>query len=228
MLESFDLSVIVHALPFLFGVGMVFTIKLTVLAMAGGVVFGTLLALMRLSRSTLLRAVAGVYVNVIRSIPLVLVIFWFFFLVPYIGGWIMRSDSPIEVGAFTSALVTFVMFEAAYYCEIIRAGILGVPRGQVQAAQALGMNHRMAMTYVILPQAVRSMLPLLLTQSIILLQEVSLVYVVSITDFVGAAAAIAQRDGRLLEMYLFVAVVYFCICFTLSSFVRRMRQLQNG
>lgn len=228
MLDSFDFSVIVHALPFLFGVGMVFTIKLTLLAMAGGVVFGTLLALMRLSRSTVLRMVAGVYVNVIRSIPLVLVIFWFFFLVPYIGGWIMQSDSPIEVGAFTSALVTFVMFEAAYYCEIIRAGILGVPRGQVQAAQALGMNHRMAMTYVILPQAVRSMLPLLLTQSIILLQEVSLVYVVSITDFVGAAAAIAQRDGRLLEMYLFVAVVYFCICFTLSSFVRRMRQIQNG
>ncbi len=228
MLDSFDFRVIIDALPFLFGVGMVFTIKLTILAMTGGIVFGTLLALMRLSNIAVLRIVAGVYVNVIRSIPLVLVIFWFFFLVPYIGGWIMRSDSPIEVGAFTSALVTFAMFESAYYCEIIRAGILGVPRGQVQAAQALGMNHRMAMTYVILPQAIRTMLPLLLTQSIILLQEVSLVYVVSITDFVGAAAAIAQRDGRLLEMYLFVAVVYFCICFTLSTCVRHMRKLQNG
>ncbi|MGX9935684.1 amino acid ABC transporter permease [Advenella kashmirensis] len=228
MLDSFDFSVIVQALPFLFGVGMVFTVKLTLLSMAGGLVLGTLLALMRLSHSATLRTIAGVYVNVIRSIPLVLVIFWFFFLVPYIGGWMMGSDTPIEVGAFSSALVTFVMFEAAYYCEIIRAGILGVSRGQVQAAQALGMNQRMAMTYVILPQAIKSMLPLLLTQSIILLQEVSLVYVVSITDFVGAAAAIAQRDGRLLEMYLFVAVVYFCICFTLSSLVRRMRQFQNG
>lgn len=228
MLNSFDFSVIWQALPYLFGVGLVFTVKLTVLAMAGGLVFGTLLALMRLSRSATLSTIAGIYVNVIRSIPLVLVIFWFFFLVPYIGGWLTGSDTPIEVGAFSSALVTFAMFEAAYYCEIIRAGIQGVSRGQVQAAQALGMNQRMAMTYVIFPQAIRSMLPLLLTQSIILLQEVSLVYVVSITDFVGAAAAIAQRDGRLLEMYLFVAVVYFCICFTLSSLVRRMRQFQNG
>lgn len=228
MLESFDFGVIGQALPFLFGVGMVFTVKLTLLAMAGGLVVGTLLALMRLSHSTTLRLIAGAYVNFIRSIPLVLVIFWFFFLVPYIGGWIIQSDTPIEVGAFASALVTFTMFEAAYYCEIMRAGILGVPRGQVHAAQALGMNYRKAMAYVILPQAVKNMLPLLLTQSIILFQEVSLVYVVSITDFVGAAAVIAQRDGRLLEMYLFVAVVYFCICFTLSSLVRRMRRFQSA
>lgn len=228
MLDSFDFGVIRDALPFLLGVGLVFTIKLTLMAMTGGLILGTLLALMRVSRSAPLRLIAGTYVNIIRSIPLVLVIFWFFFLVPYIGGWIMGSDTPIEVGAFNSALITFIMFEASYFCEIIRAGIQGVPRGQVHAAQALGMNTRKAMAYVILPQAIRNMLPLLLTQSIILFQEVSLVYVVSITDFVGAAAAIAQRDGRLLEMYVFVAVVYFFICFTLSTFVRRMRRFQNG
>jgi glutamate/aspartate transport system permease protein len=202
MLDSFDFGVILRSAPYLFGVGMVFTLKLTLMAMAGGLVAGTLLALMRLSSSAPLRWIASIYVNLIRAIPLVLVIFWFFFLVPYIGGWVTRSSSPIEVGAFSSALITFVMFEAAYYCEIMRAGIQAVPRGQVFAAQALGMGYRKAMAHVILPQAFRTMLPLLLTQSIVLFQDVSLVYVVSITDFVGAAAAIAQRDGRLLEMYL--------------------------
>lgn len=224
MSETFDFGVISRSLPYLIGVGMVFTLKLTLMAMVGGSVLGTILALMRLSSLKVLSVVAGTYVNVIRSIPLVLVIFWFFFLVPYIGGWIIGSNEPIEVGAFSSALITFIMFEAAYYCEIIRAGIRGVPKGQVQAAQALGMNYVKVTVYVVLPQAFRAMLPLLLTQSIILLQEVSLVYVVSITDFVGAAAAIAQRDGRLLEMYLFVAVVYFAICFILSSLVRHMAQ----
>ncbi|WP_322012686.1 amino acid ABC transporter permease [Paraburkholderia sp. J12] len=224
MFDAFDFSVIGRSLPYLFGVGMVFTVKLTLMAMVGGSVLGTFLALMRLSHVRILRVAAGAYVNIIRSLPLILVIFWFFFLVPYIGGWIIRSNEPIEVGAFSSALITFVMFEAAYYCEIIRAGIRGVPLGQVYAAQAIGMNYTRVMVHVVLPQAFRAMLPLILTQSIVLLQDVSLVYVVSITDFVGAAAAIAQRDGRLLEMYLFVALVYFTICFILSSLVRHMAQ----
>lgn len=224
MFEAFDFGVIARSLPYLIGVGMVFTLKLTLIAMIGGAILGTLLALMRLSHFATLRVVAASYVNFIRSIPLVLVIFWFFFLVPYIGAWIIQSKEPVEVGAFSSALITFIMFESAYYCEIIRAGIQGVPKGQVHAAQAIGMNYPKVMAHVVLPQAFRSMLPLLLTQSIVLLQDVSLVYVVSITDFVGAAAAIAQRDGRLLEMYLFVAVVYFSICFTLSSLVRHVAQ----
>jgi glutamate/aspartate transport system permease protein len=224
MFETFDFGAITRSLPYLVGVGMVFTVKLTLIAMVGGSILGTILALMRLSPFKSLRLLAGSYVNVIRSLPLILVIFWFFFLVPYIGAWILRSNEPIEVGAFSSALITFIMFESAYYCEIIRAGIQGVPRGQVQAAQALGMNYFRVMTHVVLPQAFRTMLPLILTQSIVLLQDVSLVYVVSITDFVGAAAAIAQRDGRLLEMYLFVAVVYFAFCFILSSLVRQMAQ----
>jgi glutamate/aspartate transport system permease protein len=169
-------------------------------------------------------AAAGLYVNGIRAIPLVLVIFWFYFLVPYLGAWIIGSDQPVKVGAFSSSLITFVMFEAAYYCEIMRAGIQSISRGQVSAGQALGLTHAQTMINIVLPQAFRNMVPVLLTQSIILFQDVSLVYVLSITDFVGAASKVAQRDGRMVEMYGFVAVVYFLMSFTLSLLVRRLEK----
>ncbi len=221
---GFDFDVIERSWVYLFTVGMRFTIQLTVLAMLGGLILGTLLALMRLSRFRALAAVAAAYVNLIRSIPLVLVIFWFYFLVPYIGAWIIGASEPIQVGAFASSLVTFILFEAAFYCEIMRAGIQSVPRGQTQAAYALGMSYWQAMGQVILPQALRNMLPVLLTQTIVLFQDVSLVNVLSITDFVGAASKVAQRDGRLVEMYLFVAVVYFVICLALSALVKQLQR----
>jgi glutamate/aspartate transport system permease protein len=178
---------------------------------------------MRLSHFRPMSIVAGAYVNLMRSIPLVLVIFWFFFLVPYIGGWISGSGRPIQVGAFYSALVTFTMFEAAYYCEIMRAGIQSIPRGQVWSGYALGLNYWQSMRYIVLPQAFRNMLPVLLTQTIILFQDTSLVYVISATDFLGAAAKIANRDYRLVEMYTFVAFVYFVISFGLSYLVKRLQ-----
>ena len=185
---------------------------------------GTLLALMRLSSNRLISGVASSYVNLIRSIPLVLVIFWFYFLVPYIAAWIIGANEPVKVGAFSSALITFIMFEAAYYCEIMRSGIQSIPRGQVWAGQALGMNYRQTMGSIVLPQAFRNMIPVLLTQTIVLFQDVSLVYVLSIPDFVGAASKIAQRDGRLVEMYVFVAVVYFVLCYALSFLVKRLQK----
>jgi len=220
---GFDWEVIETSLPYLFKVGMVFTVTLTALSMAGGIFFGTVLAMMRLSRFRTLAALAGGYVNLMRSIPLVLVIFWFFFLVPYIGAWILREDRPIPVGPFYSALVTFTMFEAAYYCEIMRAGIQSIPRGQVWSGYALGLDYWQTMGHIVLPQAFRNMLPVLLTQTIILFQDTSLVYVISATDFLGAASKIANRDYRLVEMYSFVAVVYFVICFGLSTLVRRLQ-----
>jgi glutamate/aspartate transport system permease protein len=191
--------------------------------MTGGIIFGTVLAMMRLSSIRLVSAVAGGYVNLMRSIPLVLVIFWFFFLVPYIGAWIVRSPDPIKVGAFYSALITFTMFEAAYYCEIMRAGIQSIPRGQVWSGYALGLNYWQTMGTVVLPQAFRNMLPVLLTQTIILFQDTSLVYVISATDFLGAAAKVANRDYRLVEMYTFVAVVYFIISYSLSLLVKQLQ-----
>ncbi len=221
---NFDFDVIQRSWVYLFQTGMTFTLELTGLAMVGGIVAGTLLAMMRLSSNKLISTVATTYVNLIRSIPLVLVIFWFYFLVPYIGAWVIGSNEPIKVGAFTSSLITFILFEAAYYCEIMRAGIQSIPRGQVWAGQALGMNYWQTMGNIVLPQAFRNMIPVLLTQTIVLFQDVSLVYVLSITDFVGAASKVAQRDGRLVEMYLFVAVVYFVLCFGLSQLVKRLQR----
>jgi|SRR5215467_12823973 len=223
MLASFDWDVIQRSLPYLFREGMTFTVTLTVLAMFFGIILGTLLAMMRLSSFKPLSVAAGGYVNLMRSVPLVLVIFWFYFLVPYIGAWILRQNEPVKVGAFLSSVVTFTLFEAAYYCEIMRAGIQSIPRGQVWAGYALGLNYWQTMGNVVLPQAFRNMMPVLLTQTIILFQDTSLVYVLSITDFLGAASKIAQRDGRLVEMYLFVAVVYFIISYFLSTLVKRLQ-----
>jgi glutamate/aspartate transport system permease protein len=224
MFANFDFDVIIRSLPYLFIDGMSFTLMLTALATCFGIIIGTLLALMRLSGFAPLSLFAAGYVNLMRSVPLVLMIFWFYFLVPYIGQWITGADRPIQVGAFVSSLVTFTLFEAAYFSEIMRAGIQSIPRGQVSAAQALGMNYAQTMGYIVLPQAFRNMVPVLLTQTIILFQDTSLVYVLSITDFLGAASKIAQRDGRLVEMYLFAALVYFLISLAASYVVRRLQQ----
>ena len=223
MFANLDFNIIERSWQYLFFEGMRFTVTLTLLAMAGGIVFGTLLAMMRLSSHRWLSLPATAYVNVLRAIPLVLVIFWFYFLVPYIGAWMIGASRPVQVGAFTSSLITFVLFEACYFCEIMRAGIQSISRGQVSAGYAIGLNYWQTMSSIVLPQAFRNMLPVLLTQTIVLFQDVSLVYVLSITDFVGAASKVAQRDGRLVEMYLFVALVYFVICFTLSWLVKRLQ-----
>jgi len=223
MFANFDFDVIQRSLPYLFKEGMTFTLTLTAIAMTGGIFFGTLLAMMRLSSFKVLSGLAGGYVNLMRSVPLLLVIFWFYFLVPYIGAWITGANQPVKVGAFLSCVITFTMFEAAYYCEIMRAGIQSIPRGQVSAGYALGLNYWQTMGQVVLPQAFRNMTPVLLTQTIILFQDTSLVYVLSVTDFLGAASKIAQRDGRLVEMYLFVALVYFIISFGLSMLVKRLQ-----
>ena len=220
---GFDWEVIQRSLPYLFREGMTFTVTLTLLAMTGGIIFGTILAMMRLSSFKIFSWFAGGYVNLMRSIPLVLVIFWFFFLVPYIGAWVTGASRPIQVGAFYSALVTFTMFEAAYYCEIMRAGIQSIARGQVWSGYALGLNYWQTMGHIVLPQAFRNMVPILLTQTIILFQDTSLVYVISATDFLGAAAKVANRDYRLVEMYSFVAVVYFVISYSMSLVVKRLQ-----
>lgn len=223
MFSNIDLDVIWRSLPYLFLDGMRFTLMLTAMATAGGVIIGTLLAMMRLSGLPILPQIAATYTNLMRSLPLVLVIFWFYFLIPYVGQWITGASRPISVGAFMSALVTFTLFEAAYFSEIMRAGIQSISRGQVSAGYALGLTYWQVMGNIVLPQAFRNMLPVLLTQTIILFQDTSLVYVLSITDFLGAASKVAQRDGRLVEMYLFVAVVYFLMSYAASRFVKHLQ-----
>jgi len=221
---GFDFDVIERSVGYLFREGMTFTLTLTAMAAVGGIVFGTLLAMMRLSSYRALSLFATGYVNLMRTIPLLLVIFWFYFLVPYIGAWITGASRPIQVGAFASSVITFTLFEAAYYSEIMRAGIQSIPRGQVWAGYALGLDYWQTMGKIVLPQAFRNMIPILLTQTIILFQDTSLVYVLSITDFLGAASKVAQRDGRLVEMYLFAALVYFAVSYGLSLLVKRLQQ----
>jgi glutamate/aspartate transport system permease protein len=207
MSGTFDASVIVNAWPFLLeGLGL--SLMLTLVAMAGGLVLGLFLALARLSRHRLLAGAAAVYVNGFRAVPLILVIFWFYFLVPLIVG------KP--VGALPSALIAFTLFEAAYYSEIIRAGLQSVRAGQWQAAAASGLRPAQALRFVVLPQAVRNMMPVLITQAIVLFQDTSLVYVISLRDFMTSTSIVANRDNRLLEMYLFAALVYFVLCASLS------------
>ncbi|KES20872.1 MULTISPECIES: amino acid ABC transporter permease [Pseudomonas] len=216
-----DFGSIVPALPGLWD-GMAMTLQLTGLGVLGGVVLGTLLALMRLSHNRLLSNLAGFYVNYFRSIPLLLVITWFYLAVPYILRWITGSDTP--VGAFTSCLVAFVMFEAAYFCEIVRAGIQAIPKGQMGAAQALGMTYGQCMRLIILPQAFRKMTPLLLQQSIILFQDTSLVYTVGLMDFLNAARSRGDIIGQPHEFLIFAGLVYFIVSFTASFAVKRLQK----
>ena len=196
--------------------GLWFSILLTAVATAGGIFFGTLLALMRLSGQKWLDAPAALYVNVMRSVPLVMVILWFFLLVPLLIG------RPI--GAEYSAVVTFIAFEAAYFSEIMRAGIQSIPRGQVFAGQALGMTYGQNMKLVILPQAFRNMLPVLLTQTIILFQDTSLVYAIGAYDMLKGFEVAGKNFGRPIEAYLAAAVLYFIICYALSWTVKRLHQ----
>ena len=224
MLTAFDWDIIRRTAPYLFREGMTFTLTLTALAMVGGIVFGTLLAMMRLASYRALSTVASTYVNVMRSTPLVLVIFWFYFLVPWIGGWLLGATRPIQVGAFLSSLVTFMMFEAAYYCEIMRAGIQSIPRGQMWAGYALGLSYWQTMGQIVLPQAFRNMLPVLLTQTIILFQDTSLVYAIGAYDLLKGFEVAGKNFNRPVETYLAAAVVYFVICFSLSMTVRQLQK----
>ena len=196
--------------------GFFFSIQLTIVAMIGGIVLGTLLALMRLSGKPWLEMPAAAYVNTMRSIPLVMVILWFFLLIPLLIG------RPL--GAEVSALVTFTLFEAAYYSEIMRAGIQSVPKGQVYAGYAVGMTYRQTMQLVVLPQAFRNMLPVLLTQTIILFQDTSLVYAIGAYDLLKGFEVAGKNFNRPVETYLVAAVVYFIVCFSLSMLVKRLQK----
>jgi len=195
--------------------GLLFSVELTIVATVGGIVFGTLLALMRLSGNKALELPAVVYVNGMRSIPLVMVILWFFLLIPFLIG---RS-----IGAELSATITFVAFEAAYFSEIMRAGIQSIPRGQVMAGQALGMSYGQNMRLIVLPQAFRNMIPVLLTQTIILFQDTSLVYAIGAYDLLKGFVTAGKIYGRVEEVYILAALVYFVICFGLSALVRRLQ-----
>jgi glutamate/aspartate transport system permease protein len=195
--------------------GLIFSIQLTLVAMIGGIALGTVIALMRLSGKPWLAVPAAAYVNTLRSIPLVMVILWFFLLIPLVTG------KPL--GAEWSAVITFTVFEAAYYSEIMRAGIQSVPKGQVHAGYAVGMNYGQTMQLIVLPQAFRNMLPVLLTQTIILFQDTSLVYAIGAYDLLKGFEVAGKNFNRPVETYLVATSVYFAICFSLSMLVKKLQ-----
>ena len=196
--------------------GLVFSVQLTLISMSGGIVLGTLLALMRLSGVRSLAAVSAAYVNTLRSIPLVMVILWFFLLIP------MMTGRPL--GAESSAIITFTVFEAAYYAEIMRAGIQSVSSGQVHAGYAVGMTYAQCMQYIVLPQAFRNMLPVLLTQTVVLFQDTSLVYAIGAYDLLKGFEVVGKNFNRPVETYLVATAVYFVNCFSLSLLVSRLQK----
>jgi glutamate/aspartate transport system permease protein len=219
---EFDWSSIPGALPIL-GRGMLVTLEVTLTAIGIGIGWGTLLAMARLAGRPWLAWPAAAYVNTFRAIPLVMVILWFYLIVPSLLRDVLGVAESTDI-RMASALVAFSLFEAAYYSEIIRAGIQSVPKGQIAAAQALGMTYGQTMRLVVLPQAFRNMLPLLLTQAIILFQDTSLVYVIGLADFFGSAYKVGDRDGRLVELLLFAGAIYFVICFGLSWLVKTLKR----
>ena len=222
MAYEFDWSSIPGSLPFL-AEGMLVSLEITLVALAVGMVWGTVLALMRLSPVAPLRWFATGYINLFRAVPLVMVLLWFFLLIPQLLSQLFSLSPGTDV-RMTSALVGFALFESAYYAEIIRAGIQSVPKGQLSAATALGLSRGQAMRLVILPQAMRNMVPLLLTQAIVLFQDTSLVYISALADFFGSAYKVGDRDGRLVEMLIFAGAVYFVLCFALSRLVQALQK----
>jgi glutamate/aspartate transport system permease protein len=213
--SDFDWGVIARSWSFL-AEGMALSALLVLVATLGGLVLGFGLALMRLSRRRWIAWPATTYVTVMRSLPLVLVLFWFYFLMP------LAIGRP--VGSLTSALIAFVLFEAAFYCEIVRAGIGSVRRGQSDAGLATGLRRWQVLRLIVMPQALKAMGPLILNQIVIVFQDTSLVYVVSLHDFLTAASVIAARDGRTTEMYSLVAVVYLAICLSVTKLAEHYRK----
>ncbi|NLV96227.1 MAG: amino acid ABC transporter permease [Desulfovibrionales bacterium] len=207
-----DWTVISRNIDFLLG-GLVVTFQLAVISLAGGIFFGVLLGLARISSRKYISCPATLYIHFFRSQPLILVIFWFYFFVPILFG------KPMS--AFISAIIGFIAFETAYFAEIIRGGIQSISKGQMQAAYATGMKHHQVMRYIVLPQALKNMLPSLMTQSIVLFQDTSLAYVIGLQEFLRRTSLVDSREVKSIELYLFSALVYLVICLTMSLFVRR-------
>jgi glutamate/aspartate transport system permease protein len=209
-----DYSLIVRNASFLFD-GLLLSLTLALVGVIGGLAVGTALALVRLFTGVIGNHMVDAYVFVFRAIPLILVIFWFYFMVPLILGR--------PVGAWTSAIVAFTLFEGAYYSEILRAGLKSVRAGQLNAALASGMSRAQGLRHVVFPQAFTAMIPIFLTQAIILFQDTSLVFVVSLHDFLTATTIIANRDGRLIEAYTFACLVYYLICLAATAGVEKLK-----
>jgi polar amino acid transport system permease protein len=186
------------------------TLRLALPAIILGFVLGTCIGLMRMARSRWINLPALIYVEFFRGVPLVMVIFWFWFIIPVLTGKSLPE--------YSIALTAFVIFEAAYLAEIVRAGIQSVPRGQVEAATATGLRRDQMMRHVVLPQALRNMIPALVTQFIVLLKDTSLASIIGYVDLTKAAQIVNNREIRPFELYLFIALVYWLCSYAMSRY----------
>lgn len=209
---GFDFKVLIDNFPFLMQ-GLITTFQLAIIAVVGGLILGVFVGMGRLSSKPYVYYPATAFVNFLRSIPLILVIFWFYFLVPILAG------RPL--GDFLSASIAFIVFEASYFAEIIRAGIQSIPKGQMEAAYSTGLNYGKTMRHIIIPQALKNMIPSLLTQSVIIFQDTSLAYVIGLKEFLRSGSIVDAREVRSLEIYSFLGIVYFIICFAMSTLTKR-------
>ncbi|MEO6985751.1 MAG: ABC transporter permease subunit [Paralcaligenes sp.] len=224
---QFDLSFLSRNDIFFLMKGMAVSLEITLAAFFAGILWGTFLALMRMSKIGVLRFFATWYINLFRSVPLIMVLLWFFLIVPQLLQSALNVSPTIDM-RFVSALVAYSLFEAAYYAEIIRSGVSSVSSGQLFAAKALGMTNWSAMRLIVLPQAFRNMMPIILTQGIILFQDTALVYVIALADFFGEAYGIGVRNGRIVEMILLAGFVYLVICSSASIFVNVYFRKKGG
>ena len=223
-----DLAVIGNNVQFLIvqgflGIGPFIggTVRLAVPAIVLGFLLGIVVGLARLARAPWIHVPETVYVEFFRGVPLVMVIFWFWFVIPQL----LRRPIP----EYTVALTAFVIFEAAYFGEIVRAGVQSVARGQVEAATALGLTQAQTMRHVVLPQALRNMVPSLVTQMIVLFKDTSLASIIGYVDLTKAAQIVNNREIRPFELYLFIAVVYWLCAYAMSRVARRYeRALAHG
>ena len=218
-MSAFDFQVIIDNFSFLMK-GLLTTFQLAIIAISGGLILGILVGMARISSRPYVYYPATVFVNFLRSLPLILVIFWFYFLVPILAG------RPL--GDFLSASIAFIVFEATYFAEIIRAGIQSIPKGQMQAAYSTALNYRQMMGYVVVPQAMKNMIPSLLTQSVIIFQDTSLAYVIGLKEFLRSGSIVDAREVRSLEIYAFVGIVYFLICFAMSTLAKRWERKKGS
>ncbi|MBK1842938.1 amino acid ABC transporter permease [Azospirillum sp. YIM B02556] len=226
-MQAIDFTIVLQAWPYLCS-GLAFSLALTATAFTAGILLGTGLALAQHLEIPVLGHAARIYIATMRSIPLILVLFWFFFLAPVILGSLSPDGRPVSIGPTSTAFITFCLFEAAYYSEIIRVGLRALSRGQVEASQSLGLTTPQTYRYVVLPQVARTVAPIVLSQTIILFQDTSLVYVLSLTDLVGATSKLVQLNGRFVELYVTVALVYLTICSLASHCVAILKRRTAG
>jgi len=197
-----------------------FNVTLTFIAILFAFPIASLLALGRLSRYKIIYYPVSIYINILRSSPLLMVMFWTYYTAPMLLGG--------NVNALYAAMIALTAFEAAYFAEFIRSGLQSVRANQRMAGLATGLKSRQVTFYIVWPQAIKRMLPSLLTQSIIAFQDSTLASIIGVREVVRTTAIINAREVKPIMMYSMLAVIYLILCFCLSRLVKHIEKRNQG